>query len=430
MYCLLDATDFYANCHAIFEPRLADMAYVVLSSNDGCVISRSAKARSIGVKMGVPWFQIKHLQDSHNLFSLSANFSLYGSISSRIHGIISGLSAEVEVFSIDEAFALLTGYPGDPAVRVQRVRDRILQWTGMPTGAGIGATKTLAKLASHISKATWRKPGSYPAHMAGLCNLCASPPDELTDCMSRTPVEDVWGVGSRYAKRLEELGVLSALDLARMDPTFARQQFGVVLERTIRELNGVACIPLECQPQPRKQMACTRSLGKPVRLREPLVDIAGSFAEHVAIKMRRRGSVTRQVLVFAMTSPFKPGPRFYRTTVVELGAFTSDTREIVSAARHGLRTIFEPGYNIVRVGVMLLDLVPETAAAKQEAFDFEKPISERAARLMSAMDTINDRFGKHTIHVASTQPTAQVQRQQNKCPDYMTNWAQLPMVVA
>lgn len=431
MYALIDCTNFYASCHAIFDSRLCNMNYVVVGSNDGCVIARSEGARNLGIKMGVPWFQIKDLQEKHDLFCMSANFTLYGAFSARVHGIISGLSEECEQYSCDEAFVWLAGYPGNQAERVQRVRDRILQWTGVPTGAGLGATKTLAKLGSHISKAAWRKPGSYPAEFSGLCDLTSVSAGVLQECMARTAVKDVWGVGAAFGKRLEECGVSTTQDLARMDGRYARQQFGVVLERTIRELNGIACMPVESQPQPRQQVAYTRSLGQPVAGRQDLMDIGGNFAEHLANKIRSRGSVTDKVMVFAMTSPFRPGPRFYKSTVVELPRATSDTRTITQAARNGFGAIYADGYRLVKVGVMLLNLADASTADAQSGFAFDEDTdTDRASRLMVTMDAINDRFGSHTVHLASTQPKRRVQRQQSKCPDYLTNWSQLPMVRA
>lgn len=431
MYALIDCTNFYASCHAIFDPRLWGMNYVIVGSNDGCVIARSEGARNLGIKMGVPWFQIKDLQEKHDLYCLSANFALYGALSARVHGIISGLSEECEQYSCDESFVGLAGYPGNQAERVQRVRDRILRWTGVPTGAGIGATKTLAKLGSHISKAAWRKPGSYPAEFSGLCDLTAVSAGVLQECMASTAVKDVWGVGPAFGKRLEECGVITTLDLARMDAGYARQQFGVVLERTIRELNGIACIPVESQPQPRQQVAYTRSLGQPVAGREDLMDIGGNFAEHLANKIRSRGSVTDKVMVFAMTSPFRPGPRYYKSMVIELARATNDTRTITHAARRGLGAIYADGYRLVKVGVMLLNLSDASTADAQIDFAFiEDAGAGRASRLMVAMDAINERFGAHTVHLASTQPSRRVQRQQSKCPDYLTNWSQVPLVRA
>ena len=430
MFALIDCTNFYASVHAVFEPRLTSMNYVVLGSNDGCVIARSEGARNLGVKMGVPWHEIKDFQELHNLFKLSANFALYGALSNRIHGIISGLTDAYEFYSIDEAFLDLSGHPGNQAERVQRVRERILQWTGMPTGAGLGATKTIAKLGSHISKASWRKPGSYPMEFANLCDLSAVPQGVLDDLMARTEVGDIWGVGRRYSKRLNELGIETALDLARMDTTYARQQFGIVLEKTIRELNGVSCIPIETQPEPRQQLACTRSLAMPVTELDELMDIGGSFAEQVANKLRARASVTDKVMVFAMTSPFRPGPRFYRSMVVELPVLTNDTRAIVSAARRGLASIYAEGYSLRKVGVVLVDIAQAGAAKKQYGFEFDIQPDVKSERVMAAMDVINSKFGAHTIHVASTQPGRRYQRQQSKCPDYLTNWEQVPIVRA
>ncbi len=238
MYALVDGNNFYVSCERVFRPSLNDRPVVVLSNNDGCAIARSNEAKALGIKMGAPWFSIKHLADEAGLVALSANFALYGDISDRMMSLAAGLGPNQEIYSIDESFIELTGVPGDLVERSHKIRSRILQWVGIPCGIGIGATKTLAKLANHIAKTAERKPGSYPAHMAQVCNLQALTKDDLDAAFQATPVNDVWGVGPRISKQLNDGGIHTVLELTRLDAATIRSKWSVVLERTARELQG------------------------------------------------------------------------------------------------------------------------------------------------------------------------------------------------
>ena len=238
MFALFDASNFYAGVEQNFRPSLKGRPLVVLSNNDGCAIARSEEAKALGIKMGAPWFKISHLSESHGLLGLSANFTLYGDMSSRLMSLIAGFGYRTELYSIDEAFCSCDGIPGDLTERAFKVRARIRQWIGLQCGVGIGPTKTLAKLANHVSKDAERKPGSYPAHLAQVCNLATLSADELKAIMQATAVGDVWGVGRKIGAQLVEAGVLTAWDLSRMDPGTVRRRWNVVLERTVRELCG------------------------------------------------------------------------------------------------------------------------------------------------------------------------------------------------
>lgn len=212
---------------------------MVLSNNDGCAIARSNEAKTLGIKMGAPWFEIEHLAESNGLVALSANFTLYGDMSDRMMSIAAGLGPHQEVYSIDESFVDLAGVRGDLTVRARVVRERIDQWIGIPCGIGIGSTKTLAKLANFIAKTAERKPGSYPTELAQVCNLALLPPSDLDAVLAATDVGEVWGVGRRIAAQLMEGGITTVLDLARMDPATVRRRWSVVLERTVRELQSL-----------------------------------------------------------------------------------------------------------------------------------------------------------------------------------------------
>ena len=312
MFALVDGNNFYVSCERVFRPSLNGRPVVVLSNNDGCCVARSNEAKALGIKMGAPWFEVRHMEATEGLVGLSANFALYGDMSDRMMSLAAGLGPTQEIYSIDESFIGLHGVRGDLVKRGHAIRARILQWTGIPCGIGMGSTKTLAKLANHIAKTAERKPGSYPAELAQVCNLAALPAQDFEAVLRLTLVDEVWGVGRKIAAQLHEGGVHTVLDLARMDAATVRRRWNVVLERTVRELQGMPCIELDAMGAPRKEIACTRSFGRSVTDLEPLAEAVTEFASRAAEKLRKQGSVAGQVLVFAHTSPFRPGPRFAR----------------------------------------------------------------------------------------------------------------------
>lgn len=382
--------------------------------------------------MGAPWFQIRHMEDSDGLVALSANFTLYGDMSDRMMSLAAGLGPTQEIYSIDESFIGLQGVRGDLTKRAHAIRARINQWVGIPCGVGIGQTKTLAKLANHIAKTAERKPGSYPAELAQVCNLAALPPQDLDDVLATTLVEEVWGVGRRIAAQLHESGIHTVLDLARLDPATERSRWNVVLERTVRELQGMQCIDLDDAPAPKKQIACTRSFGQAITELVPLVEAVSEFASRAAEKLRRQGGLASQLLVFCHTSPFRPGPRFNRSIVVPLRRPTADTGELVSAAAASMRRIYKPGYKMAKAGVMLLDLVP--GGVLQGEVDLEEKDHRDRTRLMVALDALNQRYGKGTVHSANTGGTnkrqAWVMKQERRTPQYTTRWEDVPVAKA
>lgn len=430
MIALLDGNNYYVSAETVFRPSLAGLPVVVLSNNDGCVISRSNAARALGIKMGEPWFKISHLAEEAGVVALSANFPLYGDISDRMMSIAAGLGPGQEVYSIDECFISLDGVSGDLADRARRVRARILQWVGIPCCVGIGPTKTLAKLANFIAKSADRKPGSYPAKLAQVCHLGTMDPEQLRDLMAATDVGEVWGVGRRIGAKLVEANIKTVLDLATADVPTLRQRFGVVLERTVRELQGVPCLSMDEQPGPRKEIACTRSFGAPVTQLPQLIEAITEFATRAAVKLREQGSYANQVMVFAHTSPFRNVPRFSRSCVVPLPQPTADTRHLANAAIAGIRKIFEPGFQLSKAGVLLLDL---QNSISQGTLDLGTEVPDQSA-LMATLDSLNKRYGRGTLAVASAgvahRPGSWHMRQERRTPAYTTNWNELAIVHA
>ncbi|WP_312840485.1 Y-family DNA polymerase [Delftia tsuruhatensis] len=431
MLALIDGNNFYVSCERVFRPSLAGLPVVVLSNNDGCAIARSNEARAIGVSMGQPWFEFRHLQHTHGLVALSANFALYGDMSDRMMSLAAGLGPTQEIYSIDESF--IGGLEGirDLSLRAAAVRERILQWVGIPCCVGIGPTKTLAKLANQIAKSAERKPGSYPGDLARICNLAEQSPERRQQLLRATAAADVWGVGRRIAADLADVGVLSAWDLAQLDLAMVRRRWSVTLERTVRELRGQACIELDMAPAPKQTIACTRSFGRPVSELQPLLEAVSEYATRAAEKLRMQDGLASQLQVFAHTSPHRPGPRFNRSMVVPLRP-TADTRQIVSAAISGARAIFEPGFDLIKAGVILLDITGTDAV--QAELQLEEAPGRDQGRLMSAVDRINSRFGKGTVHVASTgqqKPAKNWEmRQERRTPRYTTEISEIPLVRA
>jgi DNA polymerase V len=432
MYALVDGNNFYVSCERVFRPSLNGRPVVVLSNNDGCAIARSNEAKALGIKMGAPWFQIRHLAESDGLVALSANFALYGDLSDRMMSLSAGLGPAQEIYSIDESFIDLTGVRGNLVERSHKIRDRILQWVGIPCGIGIGTTKTLAKLANHIAKTAERKPGSYPDHLARVCDLSSLNLAERQEVFTATAVNEVWGVGPRITKQLNGSGIHTVQDLVQLDPVMVKGRWSVVLERTVRELQGRPCIDLDHTPAPKQEIACTRSFGRPVLELSDLSEAVTEFASRAAVKLRKQGSLAGQVMVFIRTSPFRKDQQYSRSTVVPLRRPSSDTGVLISSALAGLQAIYRPGYNYAKAGVMLLDLQPH--ANQQVELNLEDDSVQDRSRLMTALDSLNHRYGRGTVLMASSglagDKRTWAMRQERRSPGYTTCWADMPVARA
>lgn len=431
LYALVDGNNFYVSCERVFRPSLCGRAVIVLSNNDGCAIARSNEAKALGIKMGAPWFQIRDQLPEGSVVALSANFGLYGDMSNRMMSLAAGLGPEQEIYSIDESFINVTGVR-DVTARAWHVRDRILRWTGIPCGIGIGQTKTLAKLANFVAKTAERKPGSYPPDLAQVANLAALPASDFEAVLAATELGEVWGIGRKMGEQLRAAGLITVLDVARMDPATVRSRWGVVLERTLRELQGTPCVELESQPAAKKEIASTRSFGTPVTRLEDLVEAVTEFCQRAAEKLRRQGGFAGQVGVFVHTSAFrKQDPQYSRATVTPLRRPSSDTVHIVHAAVLGLRAIYRPGFNYAKAGVHLMDL--QDSSVEQHELRLDEGMPDRGS-VMGAIDDLNVRFGKGTVGLASAGLSGErriwTMKQERKTPNYTTHWAEIPSVVA
>jgi DNA polymerase V len=375
MFALVDVNNMYVSCERVFRPALIGRPVVVLSNNDGACIARSNEAKDLGVRMAQPWFEVRHLERTAGLVALSANFELYGDMSSRMMSLAAEFAPRQEIYSIDECFLDFDGVPGDRTTIGRELRRKVLQWTGLPTSVGFGPTKTLAKLANHVAKTADRKPGSYPrtlaaapastpaperaaAHpLAQVCDFGHLSPGELEAVMSVTDVGDVWGIGRKTTARLNEGGIRTVLDLVRADVATLRRQFSVVVEKTVRELRGTPCLDVNDAPEANQQIMCSRSFGAPVTELPDLVEVVSQFTSQVARRAREQGSVAGAVHVFISTSPYRKNDRQHvPSATLPLPQPSADTRALISAAVRALRCIHKPGFNYLKAGVMLVGL--------------------------------------------------------------------------
>lgn len=441
MFALVDVNNMYVSCERVFRPSLVGRPVVVLSNNDGACIARSNEAKDLGIEMAQPWFQVRHLERSAGLIALSANFELYGDLSSRMMTLAAQYAPRQEIYSIDECFLDFEGVGGDLVSIGRDLRATVLQWTGLPTSVGYGPTKTLAKLANHVAKTADRKPGSYPAALGQVCHLGALSRRELDDVMRVTAVGNVWGIGRKIGARLNDGGIRTVLELVHADVAALRRQFSVVLEKTVLELRGTSCLAVDDAPSANQQIMCSRSFGAPVTDLSSLTEVVSQFASRVAEKVRHQQSVAGAVHVFITTSPFRKNDRQHSPSVtMPLVRPTADTRALIGAAVHALEGMYRPGFNYVKAGVMLVDLRPQgqeegeldlfTGTGDQDAVASHQDRS----RLMGALDALNRRFGRGAVDVASavhqTAHSSHIARQERRSPRYTTRLDEVPTVRA
>ena len=420
LFALVDVNSFYCSCERVFNPRLQQVPVVVLSNNDGCVIARTTEAKALGIKMGAPLFQIRDLVRQHGVKVYSSNYALYGDMSRRAMSVIGQFSPRAEIYSIDECFLDLEGFHAvDLGDYGQRIRSQVLQWTGLPVCVGIGPTKTLAKLANHFAKKR--------SHFAGVCHLPALSDTEQAVLLQDTPVADVWGVGRKLTPKLQAMGIHTAKDLQCASAARIRQHFGVVLERTVRELTGQVCFDLEEQPPPRQQIVVSRSFGERVTSLEDLRSAVMNHTERAAEKLRHQQSVTQRIMVFIHTSPFNHNEPYYANSVtMPLKTPDNDSRVLVQAACEGLKRIYRSGYRYMKAGVMLLDL-SEQAIVQGDLW----ASAETTHPLMQTLDKINARMGRQSVTFAGALSKAGWKmKQDNLSPRYTTHWADIPTVRA
>ncbi|WP_186261385.1 Y-family DNA polymerase [Burkholderia gladioli] len=418
---LVDANNFYCSCERVFRPDLVGRPLIVLSNNDGCAVARSNEAKSLGVKMGQPFFEIRHLVREAGLVALSSNYPLYADMSQRMMDILAQYAPRQEIYSIDESFLDFTDL-GEPGVNISvRMREQVDRWIGLPTCVGIGPSKTLAKLANHVAKK------SLGGQAVGVCDLTALPAAQREQLVDAIDVEEVWGVGRRLASQLRAMRIGTVGQLRRAPADLIRRRFSVVLERTVRELNGEACLDLD-DIAARQQIVCSRSFGAEVTQLEGLVEGITEFVAKAAERLRGQQLLAAQLQVFIRTNPFRTQQRQYSNSlVVPLVMPTDDTITLLKVAILALRHLFRPGFRYAKAGVMLFDLV---RGGRQQR-DLFVENDESRHRLMATIDGINARYGSGTIRIGRTETRqAWEMKQTHRTPAYTTDWSALPIVHA
>jgi len=388
VFGLIDCNSFYASCERVFRPDLAKVPIVVLSNNDGCVIARSYDAKPY-VKMGEPYFQIKHKLKQHGIVPFSSNYALYGDMSERVMTLIESMVPAVEVYSIDEAFVDLTGINTLDSLGRQ-IRNQVLRCAGIPVGVGIAHTKTLAKLANHTAK-------RLQAQTGGVVNICN--PTKRDWVLRNTDVSEVWGVGRRMKAHLDTMGIKNAMDLARADPWTLRKNFSVVIEKTARELAGTPCLELDEPDPPKQEICCSRMFGTRLTELAPIKEAVATYMMRASEKLRAQNSLCKKVRVSIRTGMFNPEEAKYANgVVIDMPYPTDDVRLLTKAAVDALDRIYRPGFKYSKAEVLLMNLC-QPGEYTDDLFAASQPTE--STKVMAVLDQINERWGRGTLRAAS-----------------------------
>ena len=384
---LIDCNSFYVSCERLFNPKIRKKPVVVLSNNDGCIISRSSEAKALGIKMGEPYFKEKEIIVKNKVQVFSSNYSLYGDISRRVMRTLKRFNSDIEVYSIDEAFLDLSNFSDNEIENVgHEIRGIVLKWTGIPTSIGIAETKTLSKIANHIAK----KKKSGVVSLIGIENI-----DPI---LEKVDINDVWGVGKKLTKFYHQNGIYNAKQLKNKSNTWIKKSSNVLSSRTAMELRGVTCIDLETKSSKRKSCVVSRSFGKRVENFQELREAIAGYSLNASEKIRSESLVTKSITVFVRTSPFQSRYGFYSNSkTIDLPMATNNSIEIVKVALNALESIFKNGYRYQKAGIMLSHL----SESNNNKNLFSSGKDEKINNLMKSIDNTNYRYGRSTLSLAS-----------------------------
>lgn len=421
MFALVDCNNFYASCERIFNPKIKNTPIVVLSNNDGCVIARSNEAKALGIPMGEPAYKIQHLVNIHNIKVFSSNYTLYGDMSQRVMDTIKTVVDSVEVYSIDEAFVDLSSFQlFDIQDIALEIRQRVGQWVGIPVSVGMAPTKTLAKVANHMAK----KQSAYN----GICILESE--SDIQNALKLFPVNEVWGVGRKLSKHLQNAGITTAYDLSLANDSWVKQNFTITGLKMVHELRGISCIPMEKMVPPKQNICTSRSFGKMVYDFETLAEAVSNFAARGAEKLRRQKSSANYVIVFVTTNRFRQDLKQYTNqVVVNLPVASSLTSELIHYALIGLKSIFKEGFEYKKAGVIVSGIVPQDEIQTNLFDDLDR---DRHQKLTTTLDFLNKKMGTDTVFISSQRNRKNnwKNRRELLSPSYTTNWNELPEVKA
>ena len=384
---LIDCNSFYVSCERLFNPKIRKKPVVVLSNNDGCIISRSTEAKALGIKMGEPYFKAKDIIIKNKVEVFSSNYSLYGDLSRRVMRTLKRFNSAIEVYSIDEAFLDLSNFPDSEVEKVgKEIRETVLKWTGIPTSIGIAKTKTLSKVANHIAK----KKKSGVTSLIGIENI-----DPI---LEKVEINDVWGVGRQLTKFYHKNGIYNAKQLKNKSNTWVKKNSNVLGSRTAMELRGIPCIDIETTQSKRKSCVVSRSFGQRIEKYQELKEAVANYCLNASEKIRSESLIAKSITVFVRTSPFQSRFGYYSNSkTIDFAISTNNSIEIVKTALVALDSIFKNGYRYQKAGVMLTGLSNEDGS--KNLFSSEK--DEKIKGLMKSIDNTNYRYGRSTLSLAS-----------------------------
>ncbi len=416
VFALADCNNFYVSCERVFNPALIDKPVIVLSNNDGCAVARSNEAKTLGIKMGAPCFKLKHIIDSNNVHIFSSNYALYGDMSNRVMQTLSMFTPAIEIYSIDEAFLDLTSFAfTDLTSHAHRILNKVKKDTGIPMSVGIATSKTLAKLANRIAKKSLKTDG--------VLDLTSK---EYQDkALEITPIEDVWGIGRKYAAYLKLRNINTALDFKYADTCMIQQKMGINGLRTQKELCGESCYPLDHVPGVRKSVSVSRSFKKPVTSLHDLSQALSLYISRGAVKLREQNSFAETMTVYVMTNRFKSESFYYNSKTKILSTATNTTPELIKQGKILLKRVFQSGRQYKKTGVVFSKLV-KNGHVQQNLFDTTD--KTRTKKLMRAIDRINSQMGRHCAKYAAVGLSKKQTWKTSvnyRSPAYTTNWNQL-----
>jgi DNA polymerase V len=391
---LVDCNNFYVSCERVFHAALQKKPVVVLSNNDGCIVARSNEAKKLGITMGQPVFQCQDIIHKHHVQVFSSNYSLYADMSARVMKVLSQFSSKLEVYSIDEAFLDLTDCAIDDLTECGReIRARVLQFTGIPVSVGIAPTKSLAKIATETAK--------KQASSEGVVNLCGLTKQETDAYLAAIPVEDVWGIGRKYALFLTNYGIATAKDLKDADEKWVRRHLTVVGERLVFELRGTACLPIESEAKSKKGIMCSKTFGREITSFQELQEAVATYTARAAEKLRKQETQAAALSVFVQTNRFNTALPYYTNSYdITMPYPTAFTPDLIHYALTGLKAIYREGYRYKKAGVYLTKIVPEEHVQPDLFGEFSLLDHYKQARFMFILDALNTIYGRDTLFFA------------------------------
>lgn len=418
MFALADCNNFFASCERVFRPDLHGKPVIVLSNNDGCAIARSNEAKALGIKMGDPFFKIRHIAERHGVAVFSGNMALYGDMSQRVRWVLEEFAPAVEAYSIDEAFLDLRGFMNtDFDAYAKEISARCWKMTSIPVSVGIAPTKTLAKIASRLCK-------QYPK-LKGGCYMHR--PEDIEKVLKRFPLEDIWGIGRKSAAKLHARGIRTAYDFTLLPEATVQKVMGITGVRTWKELHAIPCIEFEDGYDARQSICVSRSFSSEIYDLKELQEQIANFASTVAAKLRRQHSVTDGIAVFACTNRFKENlPQIHSSTTVSFDTPTAEQRTIIISAVKAAQELFRNGYGYKKAGVIATGIVDQSVMVPSLFED--SSTSEKEHRITSALDAIKGIYGDGAIRLA-VQGNGRIRNTSGRqSPHYTTLWSDIPKV--